>query len=690
TQYSEPVDLYFYDKKGVLGNVFLMTDVPSSFVGLIAKPSMMGIYVYNKLVANYAFNRQMLFEHLEQFFINYNSPDGNSDSFEELGQYYRFKVTRGGQDEAPFYSDLNQRLLNDEIGDFSVANLASIAPGASWSALLANKLTNWLANHFRLIGDAYAQEAGSCPAGLAPFMKFTGVVFDFFPVPLASSVLEATTILVEESCDGTGDQLSEIYTQIQEMNNRLSNVEGAVAEVKALLETSIINNETKSFEQALVPVKEAVAIYNDIKGAGTFKEYVKSQGGLSKAMSVTKVAKLIDSVQGGTDSTSIFVTLGQKVTVSGMNNLAAALQSECGNEATMQGDIVAKRTGCNLAITTVVSYLAATHGNAAVMLKDVYDTLAAYPLEADGIPKPAGVTQWSTAYATVKQQFDGQMNLLIGKFMGPATGAHKGFYIPLQGLPDQLKNRLVEVNCALGGAKGETAVPNITGWFGGPNGNDAYIVTHCRLGADATGHQFTSRYYFGSVAAQGGLTPVNMMGVPIASGMLNQGSLYGSWTTNESASSLGLVIPVSLSGASSANTFALSVAASFIQPKSNIYVPSYSTSSCEFRKFPWSALPAGYDLIRASGNGGCADGSNEDFFRYTNNSGYSYVFKFKTALPNDAIELFYMGCLSAGCSVVNNNHRLSFEDGPKNIWFFKPFKEGTYGFEVDNENLFPN
>ena len=111
---------------------------------------------------------------------------------------------------------------------------------------------------------------------------------------------------------------------------------------------------------------------------------MENEGGLAAVINSTNIAKhgpaqkLIASLEGSTSKDSIFDTLNNKVTDGVFTSLADAIDTLCGDEKLMAGDIVSSRTACNLAIVRAMSTTTGIYGNSLSVMKDVYAAFEDY------------------------------------------------------------------------------------------------------------------------------------------------------------------------------------------------------------------------------------------------------------------------------------------------------------------------
>ncbi len=357
------------------------------------------------------------------------------------------------------------------------------------------------------------------------------------------------------------------------------------------------------------------------------------------------------------------------------------------------------------------------------MAKDIFTVLAKYNKEVGssvsnkvGIPSPAPglkddkgndiiFVDYATAYATTKQVFAAQQaefkKDLTTKVGHPDPSSTKGetlgYFNAFEGLPPELPTNLAQIQCNRHANTPNSA--SIIGWYS-PTAEpkDRYIVTQCRFGTSSKWGTIKSKYYYEAVKSSGGNTPVNMMGVPMASDYLNKNSGYGEETTKEKItrpSTLKLIVPISSSYGAEENTFAFSVSPPFRRTsQTGVYVPFIPEDGAN-KGYTYFSKKAAYVTLKPNQilleltNPYDDRSSTEDFVRYTDTKGFSYIWKHRIE-DAYASKNHYMRCVSADCSVTDQNHRLSFKDGPQSIWFLQkhnPHMERYYDYTIGGVNI---
>jgi hypothetical protein len=718
---NQPVTLIVQDGQGHLLGAFQAKAGQANAETLYPSAATTGIYLTEQLERKYLSKEGISIEQanarLRTFFQAYQGP--GAIDFNVLIAAYMAKqhATNPGLSDAQVLEALAKRLKDGEV-----AKPEEFSPPKKQSAFttgdkLAGAFDRLLTGKTQLISAAHAQE--TCSGGLSTFLTVTSNLGDVFPI--AGDVVSGLAGIGQEACDDTSAKLDKLSSQIQALAQSVDKVGENLMKAKGLAEDGWINSQTQKFKDGRNLVVKHKKAYNDFLNqnllannvkASSLEEWFKANGGweagLKKDGAEASLMPILKSMN---------VIIEQTTGITEDNSIKTyfqALNDKCkdsnGNAFTPGLNFIAVRQQCNNAIFASAAYVV-SYREALPMAKDIFSVLAKYQKEVGasvfnkvGFPKPAtdlankysiDFDSYDTAYAQTKKTFDSQQTEFLADAKANVGHGGKGYFEAFEGLPPELLTNLAKVQC---NQIKSPDTPSIVGWFApSADKNQNYIVTLCRIGTSTASPNIKSKYYYAGVESRGGNTPVNMMGVPMASAYLNKNSGYGEETTKENIDNVTpfyMVIPISTPNGSEPNTFNISVNPPFRQESiTNVYKP-YIPLGPECKGYTNYSAKAKYITLKPQRillqfSKPSVESETEDFVRYTDKDGFSYIWKHRITNAY-ASRNHYMRCVSADCSVTDNNHRLSFKDGPQSIWFLQkhnPFKGYYYNYTIDGKNI---
>ena len=730
TDLNQPVTLIVQDTQGHMVGAFEAKAGQASAETLFPSTASTGIYLTDQLEKKYlskeGLSANQARERLRTFFQD-NSGTGTVDLNVLIANYVSLQRSANpGLSDTQILEALAKRLKDGEI-----AKPAQYIPLKKQSALelpltnkdkLAGAFNDLIQGKIKVISSAQAQE--SCSGGLSTFLTVTANLGNVFPI--VGDVVSGLAGIGQEACDDTSAKLDKLSSQMQALSQSVDKVGENLMEAKGLAESGWIYNQIQQFRKGREAIYKHKKAYDDFLNqnllannvrAANLEEWFKANGGWAAGLKKDDAEAALMPIL---KSMNTIISETTAITEdANLDTYFQALNDKCensnGNAFSPTTNFIAVRQQCNNAIFASAAYVV-SYREALPMAKDIFTVLAKYrkevgvsvanrvgfPAAAEGLTKKYKIEfdTYDTAYTETKKTFDAQqtefMNDLTAKVGHNAADGktRMGYFDAFEGLPSGLTTNLAKVQC---NQVNEPKAPNIIGWFS-PTADkkDKYIVTQCRVGTSFKWPYIKSKYYYADVETKGGNEPVNMMGVPMASSYLNKNSGYGEETTKENLSDhLYMVIPISSAWGAEPNTFNVSVNPPFRKMSdTNVYIPFIPTyaNSKGYTYFSKNAsyikLKPNRILLDFTNPREGAGAETEDFVRYTDKDGFSYIWKHRI-VDAYASRNHYMRCVTADCSVTDNNHRLSFKDGPQSIWFLQKHEPymGYYNYRIDGKNI---
>lgn len=467
---GKPGNVMLYNKNGQLIAAYPLAEAPSALQFVTPSDHMTGVYIYQALIKQSGSTNQTLNTQLDAYFSNFPVSAGYVDIYESLGRYFKKEVIGKGVSYNDFLTQTNASLTSGQV-------LASTYVFALYdvSSILA-----YVKNQFRFQLISSAQASAACTAAGA-FLPAATELLDFFPGvgTVISGVLEASNSLIGEACDDTSDQLRSINEKLDQISADLKAQNQTLSSIADAISTQKVSVIYRQMITAKADLAKYLDTYVTLLGTKYPKlsDYVKAQGGLKKAYDgSTNFANLIKSgnAQGLQHYVGVLESIGDN---DELNNLTLALRDYCKVMPTETGDLVQKRTQCNLWQIRYNTFVIATWANNEVILRDIVGTISQYAtsektfvdanLVLPGTGSKTGIdwSTWDAQYLTPK------MNAVYQPIAagGPTSAAEHGMFRTSKDLNTvatnnwDIEGRLNSLGCYL-----EVWVPN-----------DNYIHANC-------------------------------------------------------------------------------------------------------------------------------------------------------------------------------------------------------------------
>jgi hypothetical protein len=496
---------------------------------LALKPSAMstGFYLMRKLDAEFASESQMSWDSLNQrtltFFTNYDSPDSTADPFEEIGDYYASQLAKGVKSEREFLDAFKLRLLN-----WDVAQNSELPNQISFTASLYKRF--WALfnkDTFSLVSTAHAQ-SNKCAPALKTFLSLAGNVGKVIPV--AGEGIAGAAKLGSSYCDGSGNQLKEISTQLNAIQNSVNLISEKLGQLSAFLFNEAANKKTVEFEKlasnALSQSDEYARFLVDNGNVKSLQEFFVKAGGWDQGIQKGGIRlNAILNYPNNADSKGLYNSIMATTSFSDFNIYLSALKNRCDqlNKSSVENFIITRQQ-CNNIILSNSAMLVAVQGIALPIFQDIYTTLRTYQTQAQNTYiLPNGLSSYASAHADAVQNFSAQQSSMIDQYKNVIGSI--GFFDAFAGLNTSLMAALTGRQCNQSGTD-RSGSPAIIGWFA-PTTNDKqnYIATECKIGNET--ERVKARYYMGDQGNVDVNDVSNVLGVPVAAYYVNANGING-------------------------------------------------------------------------------------------------------------------------------------------------------------------
>lgn len=509
---KEPGILQFYDKKDTLVGAYVLTEAPQGYQYVKTSGYMLGLFLFNELRNRYPERPEALLSKINILFENYTSADGLPDKFQELGQYYRYRMIGTGLKDEEFFKDLHQKL---DAAEPLPPKLFKVSHHSFWQQAEA------LVGNLDVISSAHAAApSGGCPDTLNGLVTIANGLGNLVPgIGFLGGIVNAGCDAAQpedKRLDEISDKLDKLQTNLDSMNLGLEKLISFVA-------TEASNRVLSNTNKDILDADRHMADYqNLIYGKGSFMAFVGSYGSFEKAWKNNK-SKMDNLLLNFSDDWNNLQKVGEPFQKS---SLANALNSLCEEKESLSIDIVDNRKKCNAAIVYYQSRVISTYVKHLAMLKDVTETLQKYSATEkkfiEKVTKPGTTTKgsWAEQYQQVMLPvLQNALKTASDNFVVDSryslANTNNTYYDRFAGLPKPLLARFQEPGlkntCTEGSSIGRqtTPIPNITSWIN--NGANSYITAVCK-DSQTSKNRFTSRYYLSS-----GNEPINLMGVLVPS-----------------------------------------------------------------------------------------------------------------------------------------------------------------------------
>jgi hypothetical protein len=530
---NESVTLLFKDPAGKLVRAVVLADVPGTYISLYPSAMSTGFYLVSRLARDLKASDNLSWtevnDRVQNFFTNYDSPDGTLDPYEEVGDYYTSQLIKGVGSEADFLSAFEQRLLKWDVAQSDELP----KPGAQYANLYQRVIAQFKPSESGLISYAFAQEA-SCGTGLSTFLNFTENLASIIPV--VGDAVSGAAAIGNSYCDDTDAKLDKIIGQLNDLQNSVNVVDSNVSAIGSFLSKKEANDKTAEIQSVVKELQDLNAQYNDFllrKKANSLQAYFAQVGGWDAAIKDggSALDKLLGAAYKNRDTKNLFPLILNTTGNATFQTYVDALIARCDKQPTSSNEnFVITRQQCNNIIQANSGRLVAAQGILLPIAKDVYAVLNTYNKQAaDTYLLPSEIPSYADAYVRIRNEFNKQQTLMVNNYK--SIIGELGYFNAFSGLNAQLISSLVSRQCMQDG-KDRANGPSIIGWYQ-PNTNtkNNYIVTNCKVGSSS--NRIVARYYYNGQNANGSNVNANdvanVLGVPVAYHYVSTGNpLYNS------------------------------------------------------------------------------------------------------------------------------------------------------------------
>jgi len=526
---NESVTLLFKDAAGKLVRAVVLADVPGTYISLYPSAMSTGFYLMSRLAGDLKASDNLSWtevnDRVQNFFTNYDSPDGTLDPYEEVGDYYTSQLIKGVASETAFLSSFEQRLLKWDVAQ----NDELPKPGAQYANLYERVLAQFKPSESAFIGYVYAQEA-SCGTGLTTFLNFTENLASIIPV--VGDAVSGAAAIGNSYCDNTDAKLDKIIGQLNDLQNSVNVVDKNLIEIKTFVEEAAINNKTAEIQSLAKELQDLSAQYNTFllsKKETSLQDYFVNVGGWDAAIKDggSALDNLLGAAYKNRNTKNLFPLITSATSKEDFKTYLNALVGKCESQPTSTTqNFVITRQQCNNFIQANSGRLVAAQGILLPIAKDVYAVLNTYKEQAQRVYLlPSEIASYADAYTNIRNEFNKQQTLMVNDYKSKIGGI--GYFNAFAGLNKDLITSLVSRECMQDG-KDRANGPAIIGWYQ-PNTNSKnnYIVTNCKVGSSS--NRIVARYYYNDQGSVNTNDVANVLGVPVAYDYVSSGSpLYNS------------------------------------------------------------------------------------------------------------------------------------------------------------------
>lgn len=513
---NESVTLLFKDPAGKLVSAVVLADVPGTYISLYPSAASTGFYLMSRLARDLKASNNLSWENVndrvQNFFTNYDSPDGTLDPYEEVGEYYASQLIKGVGSEAAFLSAFEQRLLKWDVA----LNEELPTNGAQYTNLYQRILAYFKPRQLDLISSAYAQES-SCSSMLSTFLTFSENLAG--AVPIVGDVVAGAAAIGNSYCDNTDAKLDKIMSQLNDLQNSVDAVDRNVSAIGRFLYDQAANDKTMQFQKHAKAVMDRKSQYDRFlinNNVSSLQDYFAKKGGWDAAIAAGSSAldDLLGTAYKNSSTSNLFEKTLDATRYADFQSYLSALVARCAKQPTSTDEnFVMTRQQCNNIIQANSGRLIAAQGMLLPIVKDVYAVLNAYKEKAQNTYQlPTELKSYASAYADIKDAFSRQQTVMVNDYKNKI--GEPGYFNAFEGLNAELINSLVSRQCNQSGS-GRSNGPAIIGWYQpDTNPKNNYIVTDCKMGSSPD--RIVARYYYNDQGSVNANDVANVLGVPVA------------------------------------------------------------------------------------------------------------------------------------------------------------------------------
>ena len=560
TPTNESVNVLLKDASGRLVRYSDIDSFLPAYTTLDPNNWEMGVYLTKQIVAQNQSNGE--FDWLDtnlrlaNFFKNYQSRDGKSDNYEELGEFYS-KSLKGSTSlsEKDFVVQFSNRLKAWETASSTELQQSNVA-GSSY----LNKAYAWFKKSIfnesnDLIATAQAQTVpDNCPGGLTTFLDITSSLGQLLPV--VGDGVSGVSDIAANACSNDEAKWETLFDKLKDLQDSINNVGQGVAEIKSFLADEKLNSKTEAFMDIAGygvnaktnndNLRQINSDYNNFLEVNidpkdktkTIKyksllAYIDSQGSLEAVPTEKKEAlnQLLSIPMKSRNGAGILDKISSLVS-NELTTYVKAINLKCEKLTTSSPNVnfIHARQQCNNIILSSMSNLVGVQSALLPILTDIYAVLDKYTTSTDKYGIPGFVKSYATAKADLIKQFNLQNKTLLNAYQAKIQpeSSKPGLFIVYSGISETLKNNMLNVDCAWKD-EGRTGFPAISGWFA-PTAvtNEQYIVTKCWTGGQGqVDHQVKAHYYYNNQGSSAKANDVsNVLGVLVAQEYNKKGGSY--------------------------------------------------------------------------------------------------------------------------------------------------------------------
>lgn len=496
--YNPPgkLSFLFYNDSNqlVTASEALFTDRDAFSVG--HSHAMLGTYLFKGMVKKYQLDPQDLSTRLSAFFINVDSPDGQTDDFEELGMLYTKKRLENGFDEDRFYTELKAALDAHVVLRPSYFGAQTVTPAGVMALATEVKKCPW-----------YASALGKSAEVFGKFIPYVG-----------EKVGEAIGKTIDAAADVTCDEENNTQELVEEANKKLDEIQKkldlmdskidamgiSLAEVRNAVYDVMNLTAQINYRGALQNIVNSTNIYRNLLGTKykNLSDYAAKNGGLAGMSRDTTVVKLLTDIG---NQKKAFETLGDRTT---LESMAKVLENKCSDISKMTGDVVATRGQCNLTLAKLATEYSQSQAAMAMLLKD---EILMVNTAISAASNPETITsKYTSPFNSNWANAQAEVNTKLNENMTAFTGALGESYVEvIKGIPGGAKAAIsFSASCNDGKV---SPTPNISAWQ--PNATEPYVETYCYNSGRMVKSSF---YYESNISGNDGLTKyANVLGVVV-------------------------------------------------------------------------------------------------------------------------------------------------------------------------------